>query len=155
MDYLKFSLFFTLAHMVAYTIAGAIVLKISKDIYENKNRLCNFLRDMSDKNESMHVSIYFLPAQILRGVLMSIVLLPILGVLGEFSFILKFIFYASLMFVYTHISAASPFMDNIEGLVYFKKEYLKKKFFLKFQLEMILYSIMFGFLMSLFMGFIF
>lgn len=155
MDYLKFSLFFILAHVASYTIAGLIALKISKDIYESKNRLCNFLRDMSDKKESKHVSIYFLPAQILRGFLMSIVLFPLLNVLGELDLVLKFTFFGGLMFVYTHIAATSPFMDNIEGLVYFKKEYLKKKFFLKFQLEMVIYSILFGFLMSLFMGIVF
>lgn len=155
MDYLKFSLLFILVHGAAYIIAGVIALKISKDIYESKNRHCNFLRDMSDKKESMHVSVYFFPAQILRGFLMSIVLFPLLNVLGELSFVLKFTFLGSLMFVYTHIAASSPFMDNIEGFVYFKKEYLRKKFFLKFQLEMVIYSILFGFLMSLFMGFVF
>lgn len=149
MEYIEFSLFFTLIHVVSYTIAGVIALKISKDIYETKNRHCNFLRDMSDPEESRHVQIYFLPAQILRGLLMSVVLYPILNTIGDLSFVLKFIFFSSLMFVYTHIAAVSPFMDNIEGLVYFKKNYLTKKFFLKFQLEMLIYSIIFSLLMSL------
>lgn len=151
MEYIEFSLFFTLIHVVSYTIAGVIALKISKDIYETKNRHCNFLRDMSDPEESRHVQIYFLPAQILRGLLMSVVLYPILNTIGDLSFVLKFIFFSSLMFVYTHIAAVSPFMDNIEGLVYFKKNYLTKKFFLKFQLEMLIYSIIFSLLMSLFL----
>ncbi len=155
MDYLKFSLFFILSHGITYLIAGAMALKISKDIYENRKRLCTFLRDMADKEESLHVSLYFIPAQILRGLLMSIVLYPFLDVLVGFSFGLKFIFFSSLMFVYTHIAAASPFIDNIEGFVYFKNEYLKKKAFIKFQLEMIVYSILFGLIMSLFIGFVF
>lgn len=150
-DYLKFCLVFVLVHGVSYIIAGVIALKISKDIYASKNRHCNFLRNMSDKEESKHVTVYFLPAQILRGFLMSIVLFPLLNVLVELSFVLKFTFFGSLMFVYTHISAASPFMDNIEGFVYFKKEYLRGKFFVKFQLEMVIYSILFGFLMGVFM----
>jgi len=149
MYYIKFSLLFVLAHGLAYTIAGAIALKFSKDIYESKKRHCDFLRDMSNKEESIHVSLYFLPAQILRGLLMSLVLFPLLNVLGELSFMLKLTFFSSLVFIYTHIASTSPFIDNIEGFVYFKKEYLIKKFFLKFQLEMIMYSILFGILMSL------
>ncbi|WP_261180192.1 hypothetical protein [Anaerobacillus sp. CMMVII] len=40
--YLTFILLFTIAHVVSYTVAGAIALKFSKDIYETKNRLCHF-----------------------------------------------------------------------------------------------------------------
>lgn len=155
MEYLKFILYFIIAHGVAYTTAGVIALKISKDIYESKSRHCDFLRDMSDKEESKHVSTYFLPAQILRGLLMAVVLFPVLGVFQGFSLGMNFIFFASLMFVYTHIAAVSPFIDNIEGWVYFKKNYLQKKFFLKFQLEMLIYGILFGLLMSLFIRYLF
>lgn len=155
MEYIKFSLFFILAHTVSYTIAGAIALSMSKDIYESKNRHCDFLRDMSDKDESKHVSIYFIPAQILRGLLMSIVLFPLLSFIGDLTFVLSAIFFGSLMFVYTHIAAASPFIDNIEGYVYFKKNYLMKKEFVKFQFEMVLYSILFGLSMAFLTSFIF
>lgn len=69
----------------------------------------------------------------MRGVY-GLYIYRLVNVLGEFTFGLKFIFFSSLTFIYTHIASASPFMDNIEGLVYFKREYLKKKFFLKFQI---------------------
>ena len=148
MEYIKFTLFFILAHSFAYIIAGAIALQISKDIYESKSRHCNFLRDMADEKEKGYVSKLFLPAQILRGLLMAVVLFPILGEIKGLSFMLQFLFFASLMFIYTHLAAVSPFIDNIEGFVYFKKEYLKKKFFIKFQIEMIIYSVLFGLFMS-------
>jgi len=135
---------------VSYIVSGVLALKISKDIYESKNRHCNFLRDMSDPEESKHVQIMFLPAQILRGLLMSIVLFPILNTIRELPFILKFTFFGGLMFIYTHLAAVSPFIDNIEGFVYFKKNYLIKKYLLKFQMEMVIYSILFGLLMSIF-----
>jgi len=147
-EYVKFSLLFIFSHVVAYTFAGVIALKVSKEIYENKSRHCDFLRDMSNKEESMYVSKCFLPAQILRGFLMSIVLLPILNSLLELSFVLQVTFFCSLMFIYTHISAVSPFIDNIEGFVYFKKQYIKKNIIVKFQFEMVMYSILF----SLFLG---
>ncbi len=62
---------------------------------------------------------------------------------------MQFVFFGLLVFIYTHLAAASPFIDNIEGFVYFKKEYLKKKFFIKFQMEMVLYSILFGIFISI------
>ncbi len=152
MYYVKFSLLFILFHSISYTIAGIIALKFSKDIYETKGRLCTFLRDTSNKEESKHVEKYFLLAQIPRGFLMSVVLFPLLNAIGGLSFGLKFVFFSSLTFIYTHIASSSPFMDNIEGLVYFKKEYLREKFFFKFQTEMLIYSTIFGFLMSLAVG---
>jgi hypothetical protein len=36
MAYVLFSLWFTLLHTAVYTIAGAIALRISKDLYEEK-----------------------------------------------------------------------------------------------------------------------
>ncbi len=155
MDYLIFSFLFILIHSMSYIISGAIALKFSKDIYETKDRLCTFLRDMSNKEESKHVERYFLPAQVPRGLLMSIVLFPLLDPIAEMTFGLKFIFFSSLTFIYNHLSSASPFMDNIEGLVYFRKEFLKTEFFIKFQLEMLIYSTIFGLLISLAMGLLF
>ena len=150
---IKFVLFFTMAHVIAYITAGAIALKFSKDLYETKNRLCTFMNDMSDDVERKHVEKYFLPAQIIRGILMSIVLLPLVSALADLAISVQFLFFAGLMFIFTHFSSASPFMDNIEGQVYFKKEFLQRKSFWKFQLEMIMYSILFGILMILFMYF--
>jgi hypothetical protein len=155
MEYIKFSLFFILAHTISYLVAGVIALSISKDIYKTKSRHCDFLRDMSDKDESRHVSMYFIPAQIVRGALMSIILFPLLSSVAGLSFAVSAVFFGSLLFVYTHIAAVSPFIDNIEGYVYFKKEYLMKKYFLKFQLEMVLYCILFGLSMAFLMGFVF
>jgi hypothetical protein len=148
MGNLKFIFFFTISHITAYTVAGLIALNISDDIYKSRNRLCDFLRDMEDKSESRHVQKFVFPAQIIRGVLMAVILLPFLNTILIFSFLEKIIFFSGLMFVYTHFSAVSPFIDNIEGFVYFKNKYLEKKAFLKFQLEMIIYSILFGFLLS-------
>ncbi|MGM0421444.1 MAG: hypothetical protein ACQEQG_10730 [Bacillota bacterium] len=149
MEYVKFTLFFILAHSLAYMIAGAIALQISKDIYEKKSRHCDFLRDMSNEREKGYVGKYFLPAQILRGFLLAVVLFPLLGEIKELSFIMQFVFFGLLVFIYTHLAAAAPFIDNIEGFVYFQKKYLKKKFFIKFQMEMVLYSILFGTFMGI------
>ena len=151
--YIKFILLFTIAHAVSYSLAGAIALRFSKDIYEGKDRLCDYKKDMADEKERKHVAKYFFPAQILRGLLMGLVLLPLLSAIGELTMIKQFIVFAGLMFVYTHISAAAASPDNIEGLLIFKNKYLVRKTFLKFQLEMVMYSIFLGLTTIFFMHF--
>jgi hypothetical protein len=150
MQYIIFSLLFILIHTAAYTIAGAVALRFSKDIYEGENRLFDFLRDMSSP-EGQAVSRWFLPAQLLRGLLLSIVLWPILPLLGNLSFGLQFLFFTGLMFIYTDFAGASPFAGNIEGYVYLKEKYLNKTSFWKMQAEMLIYSPLFGLAAALFL----
>ncbi len=154
MEYLAFSFFFMLSHTLSYTFSGVIALGISRDIYKNKQRLCDFLRDMADKNENKHVSRSFLPAQIVRGLLLSVILFPLLPAISDFPFYTKSLFFTGLMFVYTHLAAASPFIDNIEGWVYFKKAYIKKTAIVKFQTEMLIYAVLFGLMMGIVMEWI-
>ena len=146
MEYLVFSFWFIVIHTGAYTAAGVIALKISKDIYEGKERFADFIRDMKDPHESKHVQKFFIPAQLVRGLLMSVVLYPVLGLLGDLSFGLRFLFFAGLMLIYTEISSAVPFPTNIEGFVYMKQRYLKTGPIWKFWLEIIVYSVLFGLL---------
>lgn len=144
MDYILFSLWFIVIHTVAYTAAGFIALQLSKDLYEEKNRLLDYLRDMSVPEENSYVSKWFLPTQLVRGLLLSIVLYPILGFLGELSFALRFLFLAGLMFVYTDLAAAVPFSHNLEGFVYLKSRYVRRDILWKLYLEMVIYSLLFG-----------
>jgi hypothetical protein len=144
MEYIKFSLLFVLVHTGAYLVAGLLAYRISRDLYHGENRLLDFLKDMSDESENARVAKLALPLQFLRGLLLSIVLYPIMGLLGELSYLLRFIFLASLMFVYTDFASAIPFPHNIEGFIYLKERYLKKSAFWKLQFEMIIFSLLFG-----------
>ena len=144
MQYVWFSLFFMLIHTVSYFTAGVVALKISKDIYEGKSRLMDYHRDMKNEEESLHVKKWFFPAQLLRGLLMSLVLYPLLPILGEIAFTGRFAFFFGLMFMYTHLTSAAPCPDNIEGAVYLKSRFFKASSFFKFQFEMVFYSSLFG-----------
>jgi hypothetical protein len=144
MSYIVFSMLFIVIHTVSYTLAGIIALKVSKDLYENKQRIIDYLRDMSVKEESRHVEKWFLPAQLARGALMSVVLYPILGMLGEVSFVMRALFLGGLMFVYTDFACAVPFPHNIEGFVYMKPRYIRGNASAKLYLEMLIYSVIFG-----------
>ena len=144
MEYIKFSLFFMLVHTGAYFIAGMLAYRISRDLYHGENRLLDFLKDMSDSVENARVAKLTLPLQLLRGLVLSLVLYPILGLLGDLSYPLRFVFLAGLMFVYTDFASAVPFPHNVEGVIYMKERYLKKSAFWKLQFEMIIFSILFG-----------
>ncbi len=145
--YVKFSLLFFAIHFVCYMIAGVIDLQLAKKMYSGKNRLYrSFFRDMDDKKESMRIARLLIPIQFVRGIVMSMVLYPILPYLGELSFVMQFVFMASLMFVYADFASAIPFSNTIEGIVYLKKEFVEKRVFWTIQFEAILYSIMFGLL---------
>lgn len=148
LDYVIFSVCFMIFHAIAYLIAGALTLKISKEVYESKSRIMDYLRDMSVEKEKSVVAKRFFPAQLLRGFLMSIILYPLLTPLGDLDFIMRFAFFSGILFIFTHIACAAPCPDNIEGFVYMKKRYFKRSSFLKFQFEMILYSAIFGILIS-------
>lgn len=144
MGSLSFIAFFTLIHAVAYTLAGAIALRVSPDMYREKGRVLDYLRDMSDKSESAHVTKWFFPAQILRGVLLAVVLLPVVGLLGQISFAARFAFFAGLLIIYADFASAVPFNGNIEGFVYMKPRYLQSGKVWKFYLETVLYAVIVG-----------
>ncbi|MBE0432270.1 hypothetical protein IBX73_02255 [candidate division WOR-3 bacterium] len=151
MKYLLFSFWFIIVHAVSYVIAGMLALKISGDLYRGENRLLDFTRDMSDEDESRHVQKYFIPAQLLRGLLMSIVFYPVLGLLGGLPLGLRFAFLFGLMFIFTDFASAVPFPDNIEGFVYMRRRYLKKDSFWKLYFETAIYSLLFALLASKFL----
>lgn len=128
------------AAMAPLSTLPLALFTFSKLVYEGKQRALDYQRDVAEKDDLAHVSHWFFPAQLLRGLLMFIVLYPVLAVLGDVSLAMRLLFFFGLFFVYTHVGCASPCSDNIEGLVYMRPRYFNKKVFWKFQWEMILYS---------------
>jgi hypothetical protein len=151
MKYLMFTIGFVIIHAASYTLAGALALKFSKDLYEEKERLLDWIRNMSDESDKKHVEKWFLPAQIIRGIFLSIVLYPILDPLSEISYLLRVMFLGSLMFIYADLASAVPFPHNIEGFVYMKSKYMDILSKGKLYLEMAIYSIVFAVLASRFL----
>ncbi len=145
MEYLTFTALFVLAHVVAYITAGAITYPlVYKAWHGGEGSLYGaFLRDMTDDAERRRNGLLLLPTQVLRGVLMSLVLYPVLGALGDLSLGLQFVFMASLMYVYTDLSAATPFSNNIEGIIYMKGHIVRRAFW-PTQLEAVLYASLMG-----------
>lgn len=147
MEYVYFSLLFFLIHLACYVAAGLVDLQFSRKFYSGKARLYgSFLRDTEDINESKRIAKLLVPSQFVRAVLMSLVLYPVLPYLKDLSYGMQFMFMASLMFVYADFASAVPFSNTIEGIVYMKKEFVRKRVFWIIQTEALLYSVMFGLL---------
>ncbi len=148
MNYPIFSTLFIISHTSAYFIAGIIAYNISQDLYQGKNRLLDYLVDPNQEGEAKFTLKKVLPAQIIRSLLMSIILYPLLGAITKLSFTIKFLFFTGLMLIYTDLTSTPPFPSNIEGLVYMKPKYIKKKTFWKTQTEMIIYSTIFALILT-------
>lgn len=146
MGYVWFSLGFFLIHLGAYVLAGATNQQLlTKGLYGGEGALfAPFLRDMEDPAEARRSGKLMVPAQLARAVPMSIVLYPVLGALGEMPYGVRFAFLAGLMFVYADLASATPFVNNIEGIVYLKPRFITREVFLKIQAEAVVYSLVFG-----------
>lgn len=144
MDYLYFSLLFTAFHTLAYFLAGIVAYSISSDLYEGEDRLLDFLVSPEEEGAGSFTLKKVIPAQVFRGLLMSVVLYPVLDFLGDLTFGARFLFFAGLMFIYTDLSSAVPFPSNLEGFVYMRDKYTGGNVFWKTQAEMVIYSVLFG-----------
>ena len=145
MEYIKFSLLFFIIHTFAYYITGFINYQFSNKLYGGRDQLYkSFLRNMSDPKEALGINRKIIPVQLIRAVLMSMVLYPVLGTLSDLSFGLRFAFMGGLMFVYADFCSAIPFSNTLEGVIYMKPEFVRRKVFCPIQMEAVIYSLLFG-----------
>lgn len=64
--------------------------------------------------------------------------------IGRLPYEGRFAFLAGLMFVYADLAAATPFSNNIEGLVYLRPEFTTRDVFVRVASEAVVYSVLFG-----------
>lgn len=107
-NYVWFSLGFVAIHLGAYIVAGAVSLRFTRDLYTGDGALfAPFLRDVATPEEKARQGLVMGPAQLARGLLMSVVLYPVLTPLAELPLAARFGFLTALMFVYTDLAAAT------------------------------------------------
>jgi hypothetical protein len=143
--YVWFSLGFFLVHLGAYVIAGVVTQLWSKDIYHGPAALLHpVLRDVSEEAERRRQGRLMLPAQLVRALLMSVVLYPLLEALGGLAYPVRVLVLGGLMLIYADVASASPFPNTIEGLVYLRERYITASAFWRLQSEAVIYSLLFG-----------
>src|SRR5688572_10857220 len=121
--------FFTvivLAHVIAYLVAGGISYQlITKSLWDAPDTiLANYLRTPVDPELWRFAMVWQVPAQILRGILTALVLLPLFELHASWTKLKKVLFYGALVFVLSHLSSSAPSPANIEGLVYIRPEFI-------------------------------
>jgi hypothetical protein len=133
-------------YSLAYLIAGGLAYGLlTKQFYVGDNPIfAGFLRSEDDATEWTHVNLWMIPALLLRGLLISVVLLPFKETLEKMTFTWRACVLSVLMFVLIHLAAAAPSPSNIEGLVYMKPQFIGVHPFLLTQPEMTLQCLLFA-----------
>jgi hypothetical protein len=143
--YVWFSSGFFAVHLAAYVIAGVVTQLWSKDIYHGPDALlAPVLRDVSGEAERLRQGKLMVPAQLVRALLMSVVLYPLLDALGDLASPVRALVLGGLMLVYADVASASPFPNTIEGLVYLRERFVTASAFWRLQSEAVIYSALFG-----------
>lgn len=124
--FLLFALTVILAHTVTYLIVGGFAYPLlTKPFYEGSNPVFTaFMRSPAEPDVWQFVMKWFIPAQILRGLLMAIVLYPFYDLLQEWSFGKRFLSLAGLYLIFGYWAAAVAAPGTIDGVVYMRQEYL-------------------------------
>ena len=113
-----------LAHVLTYFIVGAVAYQlITKQFYEGANPIFStFMRTQAEPDLWGHVMTWFIPGQILRGLLIAVVLYPFFGKLKEWSFRKRFLAIAGLYLVLGYWASAVAAPGTIDGMIYMRPE---------------------------------
>jgi hypothetical protein len=141
MNLRRFSVFagkVTAAHVTTYFLAGALAYNLlTKQYYTGPNPLFgSFMRTEAEPVLWAHVVRWFLPAQILRGLLMAAVLYPLFDTLKTWTFGKRFLLIAGLYLVLGFWGATVAAPGTIEGMVYLRP-FISPKVHLTVQPEII------------------
>jgi hypothetical protein len=109
-------------HTVTYFIVGAIAYNLlTKPFYTGSDpAFGDFMRTLDNPESMSHITRWFVPAQILRGILMAIVLYPFFDKLVDWNFRKRFLAISGLYIVFGYWAATVAAPGTIEGMVYMK-----------------------------------
>ena len=120
-----FVLLVATAHAITYLLVGALAFSmLTHELYEGADPLFgSYLRTPAETGLWQHVTTWFLPAQLLRGVLIGLALSPFLPLLRRWTVAQRTAVVAGLYLVIGFWAAAVAAPGNIEGLVYLRPEF--------------------------------
>ena len=112
------------AHVVSYFVVGAIAYQLmTKQFYEGGNAIFStFMRTQAEPDLWSHVMRWFIPGQILRGLLIAAVLYPFLDALRAWTFPRRFLSIAGLYLVLGFWASAVAAPGTIDGVIYMRPE---------------------------------
>lgn len=136
----------TVLYALAYLLVGGLAYQfITRQFYVGDDAVfAEFLRSEADQDEWSHVNSWMIPVLLVRGALISVVLLPFVEALKKMAFARRTGVLFALMFVLLHMAAAAPSPSNLEGLVYMKPVFIGVEPFFLTQPEMLFQCMLFA-----------
>jgi hypothetical protein len=137
------------AHVTTYFLAGALAYNLlTKEFYTGPHPIfAAFLRTEGEPELWSHAVRWFLPAQILRGVLIAAVLYPLFDTLKAWSFGKRYLLIAALYIVLGFWAASVAAPGTLEGMVYMRP-FITTQVHLKVQPEIIFQGLALAFLIA-------
>jgi hypothetical protein len=122
--FLSFAVKVTIAHVVSYFVVGAAAYQLlTKQFYEGSNPVFStFMRTPAEPELWTHALTWFLPGQVLRGVLIAAVLYPFFDTLQAWGWGKRFLSISGLYLVLGYWAAAVAAPGTIDGLIYLRPE---------------------------------
>lgn len=123
--FVDFALKVIIAHTVTYFIVGAITYQLpTKPLYVGEHAVMStFMRTEAEPEIWRHVMIWFLPAQVMRGLSMAVALFPFLDALVGWNLAKRFLAIAGVYLIFGFWASAVAAPGTIEGLVYLRPEF--------------------------------
>jgi hypothetical protein len=127
MDFRRFLSFLakvTVAHVVSYFVIGAAAYALlTRSFYEGSNPVfATFMRTPAEPELWKHVMTWFIPGQVLRGILMAVVLYPLFDTLKAWGWRKRFLSISGLYLVLGYWASAVAAPGTIDGLIYLRPE---------------------------------
>jgi hypothetical protein len=137
------------AHVTTYFLAGVVFYQfLTKDLYTGPNPVFRaFMRTEAESELWPHVVQWFLPAQILRGVLLAAVLYPFFDTLKTWPFVKRWLSVAALYLVLGFWAATVAAPGTLEGMVYLRP-FITPEVHLRVQPEIIAQGLALAFLIA-------
>lgn len=122
--FLGFAAKVTIAHVVSYFVVGAAAYQLlTKQFYEGEAAVfATFMRSPAEPELWRHAMTWFLPAQVLRGVLIAAVLYPFFDTLRAWGWARRWLAISGMYLVLGFWAAAVAAPGTIDGLVYLRPE---------------------------------
>lgn len=130
------------AQVTTYFLAGAVFYPLlTKPYYVGPHPIfAVFMRTEADLDLWPHVVNWFLPAEILRGLLFALIFYPLRAFLTSWPFVKRFFYVAGLYLVLSFWGAGVAAPGTIEGMLYLRP-FITPEVHLRVQPEMILQGV--------------
>ena len=151
--FLTFAAKVTVAHVVSYFVVGAIAYPLlTKTFYEGNDPVFStFMRTPAQPELWKHVMTWFLPGQVLRGLLIAAVLYPFSDALKAWRWCKRFLSISGLYLVLGFWASAVAAPGTIDGLIYLRPE-ITPSVHLMVQPEIIMQGLILGAWLALWMA---